>query len=207
MLARAEGVIKQARSKMSKPFVSLMDKKEYRHTLATGNGLLEMAENSLDERQLTHVPLINFFIQLAIKYTAADAYSHYYTEVKDLIKKMTAKDKIRGIRTMEAMSGKQAHETVYLRIKDIHYSLEPTDEHEARAAGFSGERCPSCKSWRTEREPDATNTGRWYICIHCDHKFERKQPVPFTKPNAVVIDEAFITSHMSIERSAGVRSF
>lgn len=207
MLVDYESVIKALRAKMSKPFCSLIDPGEVKYCITTGKGMALMALNCLDERQITHVPLTNLFIQCAIKYTLANAYSHYYLKVKDIIKKMTAKDKIRGIRTMEAISSKQSHETVYLRIKEIHYSLEPTDEHEARAKGFSGEQCPKCKSWRTDRVPDSTQTGKWYRCVHCDHEFERTFIEPYEKPGSKMIDE-FGNVHEIIRANApGVGSF
>lgn len=190
MLADVQNAITLARAKLSKPFVSLCNQKEVSELVTIGKGLAKMANDCFDDRHLVATPLQPLFLQCAIDFTLQDAYSRYYLEVKDVIKKMTAESKIRGIRTLEHITSKRSHQLVYLKVKELHESLEPASTHEARIKGFSGQRCNKCGSLRCDRVPDGTE-GRWYVCQRCDNMFEGVDVPPYTR--GVVIDESHST--------------
>jgi hypothetical protein len=179
-------------AKLDKPFCSLLGQKELHEDITLMNGLSQIALDVADERRLVATAAQPIFLRCAIDFTLQHAYSKHLLIVKDVVKKLYAESKIRGIRTIEVMTGKQSNRTAYLRIQDLHESLEPASEDEARIKGFSGQICPACNCRRCERVPDASE-GRWYTCIRCSNKFEGKTLPAYTRAG-VVIDSAEVVT-------------
>ena len=169
------------------PWASLIEPKRRTEDNTLKRGLIAMAKGTFDGRQLVITPMQPLLLHCAIEYTMQDAYDHYLTEVKDLVKKMTADSKARGIRTIEAITSKQMGRLLSLTVREVHESLEPATVKEARAKGFSGQTCPKCKGLRCNRLADST-LGRWYRCVPCEIDFEGKDIPAYVR--GVVIDDS-----------------
>lgn len=184
-------------------WASLRDPKDRQQSLALSNALYGMAIQSLDGRRLVQTPMAPLLIECALEYTPQDAYAHFLDRVKDIAKKTTAESKIRGIRTIEKITGKELGRILTLNVKEVHESADPVDEHEARARGFSGQKCTNCGSLRCNRLNDST-AGRWYKCVPCEHTFEGKITPGYTR--GMVIENAVSThgpSHAEWKKKNG----
>lgn len=176
----------------TKPWASLRDPKERAQSNALSNALLGLAIQFMDGRRLVPTATQAKLIECAMTYMPQDAYAHYLVEVKDTAKKLTAKEKIRGIRTIEEITGKQLGNILSLNIKDVDESLDPATPLEAKMKGFSGQKCPDCGSLRTNRKIEYE--GRWYECAHCDKEFEGKMIPAYTR-GVVLESDQFTHQH------------
>jgi hypothetical protein len=146
--------------------------------------LLKLAQQFLDDRSLVAQQAMPLFFDQLATLLPSDAYTHYLNKAKDAAARLDAKLKLRGIYTIDDITGKQLSRIVGLRVPKVPPQYIPFDKETAQILNFTGETCPKCKGVRVDVGPEG---GKQRRCIDCNRVYEGIYP-SIPQKERVVID-------------------
>lgn len=135
-----------------RPFLSLLDKKQYDEYILLADMAEKLARECWDARQTIPVATQFYLAQIVATSTIKHGASEYVAKVKE----------------MAGLTSKQVTKTLKGVVRDIHFMYEPTSRAEALMDGFYGKPCEKCGSWRVRWENGLCH------CFRCDTDYKAK---------------------------------
>lgn len=135
-----------------RPFLSLLDKKQYDEYIMLADRAEKLAREAWDARQTIPSATQFYLAQIVAISTIKHGASEYVSKVKELF----------------SLTSKQVTKTLKGVVRDVHFLYEPTNRVEALMDGFYGKPCDKCGSWRVRWENGICH------CFKCDSDYRAK---------------------------------
>ncbi|NWG38096.1 hypothetical protein [Nitrososphaera sp.] len=135
-----------------RPFLSLLDKKQYDEYILLADRAEKLAREAWDARQTIPAATQFYLAQIVAVSTIKHGASEYVSKVKELF----------------SLTSKQVTKTLKGVVRDVHFLYEPTNRAEALMDGFYGKPCEKCASWRVKWENGICH------CFKCDSDYRAK---------------------------------
>jgi hypothetical protein len=150
-----------------RPFLSLLDRRQYEEYLLLSDSAERLAREAWDGRQTIPVATQFYLVQIIASSTIKHGASEYLAKVKELF----------------GLTSKQVTKTLKGIVREVHYIYEPTNQMEALLDGFYGKPCEACGSWRIRWENGVCR------CFACDHEYRAKaEKLPLARPTYYNLD-------------------
>jgi len=122
------------------------------------NYSIDRLHQILDGREKVPPTTMHLLVYAKMQATLSDAYSHY----------------VRYRKEEAELTPKQTGKILKGHVSKIALLYEPKSEQEALSAGFYGQQCEKCDSWRTEKKVN-TNNNNWMLYCYSNHKPDQPQ--------------------------------
>jgi len=86
------------------------------------------------------------------------------------------------------LSSKQASKIIHLRTQKVPPLYDPKNQKEAVEAGFNGEQCLKCKSWRVD-EKYVSIEFKTLHCFACLNEWNKTSKIPYSENNFNIIQK------------------